>query len=384
VLAVRVAAIALKPALAVSAVAATVGGGAYVWDHWRGDGTTPFQRLQSAGQRLLISEFGEHADTIIAIDPNDVAGSRTEIATIRHAPAWGIFATLAPDGGAIAYTALPEDAADPSPDTPAIAAIVEAGGDVQQLADDIDLLIPPVWSPDSASIVARKNTPAEDGAGSFELVLLGRDGSRSTITSWRSAAVFPIAFSPDGTALYFATLNASGTDLYRVAPDGAEEMLIAHLSDEIARDWRLSPDGSTLAYSVAESGANPRIVAMTLDLATGVASEALAGTAGEAAAEVNPAWRADGDLTVASIDADGGAGAVSVDEGGGVETISKNADGIDLPLQWAPDGSTLAVQAVEGATPLEARESHLELVTPDGRRERVSGQADVLIVGWLE
>jgi Tol biopolymer transport system component len=385
---VRVLAVALKPALAVSAVAASATGGVYGWQHWRGDDSTPFERLQSAGQQLLISEFGADADTIIAIDPNDVAGSRTEIATITHATEWGIFATLAPDGEAIAYTALPEDAIDPSPDTPATAAIVEAGGDVRTLATDIDLLIPPVWSPDSASIVVRKNTPAEDSAGAFELVLLGRDGLRVTITAWRSAAVFPIAFSPDGARLYFATLNAEGADLYRVAPDGSDETLIAHLSDEIARDWRLSPDGSTLAYSVAESGANPRIVAMKLDLASGGASEALAGSSPDAAqndaAQINPAWRGDAELTIASIDAAGGGDAVSVDIDGATDTLTTNDDSIDLPVAWSPDGSTLAVRAVEGATPFEAGESHIELVTPAGDRERVSNSADVLIVGWLE
>ena len=43
------------------------------------------------------------------------------------------------------------------------------------------------------------------------------------------------------------------------------EKRIAHLSDEIARDWKLSPDGSTLAYSVAESGAQPQVITRTLD-----------------------------------------------------------------------------------------------------------------------
>lgn len=380
----RIAAVALKPALAVSAVTTAAGGGAYGYQHWRGGDTTAFESLQSAGQQLLISEFGEDADTIIAIDPTDVDGSRTEIASIGHAPGWGIFATLAPGGEAIAYTALPEDTVDASPDSPAIAAIVDAGGDVVTLADDVDLLVPPVWSPDGESIVVRKNTPAETDAGSFELLLLGRDGSRSTITSWGSAAVFPIAFSPDGATLYFATINAGGVDLYGVAADGTDETLIAHLSDEIARDWTLSPDGTTLAYSVAESGANPHVVAMTLEIATGVASEALPGSSSDDAAQINPAWRGDDELTIASIDAGGGGDAVSVDASGATDTLTDNDESIDLPVAWSPDGTSLAVRAVEGATPLEAGESHVELVTPDGGRERVSDQADVLIVGWLE
>lgn len=378
---VRVLAAVMKPALAGGVITASAAGGFAAWQHTQGDDATGFQRVQSAGQRLLVSEFAQDADTIVAIDPADAQGARTEIARIDHAPGYGIFAALAPGGDAIAYTALPADAPRPAPDAPAVAAIVEDNGDVQTLATDIDLLIPPIWSPDGASIVVRKNTPVEDGAGRFELILLGRDGSRSTITSWRSAAVFPIAFSPDGAALYFATLDETGVDLYSVAPDGADETKIAHLSDEIARDWKLSPDGATLAYSVALGGARPRVVTMTLDLATGAADEAVAVAA---SGEFNPAWRPDGELTIASLDAEGGGGAVSVDGAGATEQITDNDDAIDLPLDWSPDGATLAVRTIEGATAFEAGESHIELVTRAGDRERVSDGADVLIVGWME
>lgn len=376
---VRVLAAAIKPALVGGAITASAAGGFAAWQYTRDD-VTAFQRVQSAGQRLLVSEFGEGADTIVAIDPADPRIGRTEVARISHAPGYGIFAALSPDGDAIAYTALPADTPRPAPDAPATAAIVEDDGDVVTLATDIDLLIPPVWSPDGASIVVRKNTPAENSAGRFELILLGRDGSRSTVTSWSSAAVFPIAFSPDGAALYFATLDETGVDLYSVAPDGAAETKIAHLSDDIARDWKLSPDGSMLAYSVALSGAQPRVVTMTLDLATGIAAEAVAGSTG---AEFNPAWTPDGELTIASLDAQGGS-AVSVDANGATEQITGSDGAIDLPLGWSPDGATLAVRTIESAPANEDPESHIELVTQDGGRERISESADVLIVGWME
>jgi Tol biopolymer transport system component len=377
---VRVLAAFAKPAL-VGSTLTVAAAGAYVgYDHWQNDGPTPFEQVQSQGQRLLISEFADEADTIVAVNPDDPS-DRTEIATIDHARGYGIFPTLSPDGDAIAYTGLPPDTERPAPDTPAHTAIVDDDGRVTLLADDVDLLVPPVWAPDGESIVVRKNTPADDGAGSFELIALSRDGSRETITSWSSAAVFPIAFSPDGSALYFATLNASGTDLYRVAPDGTDETLIAHLSDEIARDWKLSPDGATLAYSVAESGDKPGMLAMTLDLATGAEQRV---TSDSDRAEFNPAWNVDGDLTISSVKPDGGGDAISVDAGGGATALSDNSDAIDLPLAWSPDGSALAVRSVDGASPEEAGRSYVEIVKPDGSRERASDAADVLVVGWLE
>jgi Tol biopolymer transport system component len=387
---VRALTVIAKPAIVTGALAASAAGGWFAFDTLRPhDAPTAFQSIQGQGQRLLVSEFGDGSDAIVALDPNDVS-ARTTIATIDHARGYGIFATLSPNGKAVAYTALPSDTAKPGPDAPANAAIVDVKGDVAPLADDVDLLIAPVWSPDSTSIVVRKNTPAPDTAGTFELLLLGRDGTRTTLTTWTTASVFPIAFSPDGAKLYFAALNNAGTDIYSIAPDGTAETKIAHLSDQIARDWRLSPDGATLAYSVAEGGAVPAVVAKTLDLATGAAADAVAPaglqsgppSTGIARGELNPTWKGDGKLTIASLNLDGGGNATSIDAAGGASSITANSDRIDLPLDWSPDGATLAVRAVDGRTPSEASASHVELLR-DGARDRVSDSADVQIVGWL-
>ena len=83
---------------------------------------TAFQRLQTAGQRLLVSEFGTTADTIVALDPADVAGSREVIATIDHAPEYGdprdAFASRRSDR---LHGACPSDTERASPASPATA-----------------------------------------------------------------------------------------------------------------------------------------------------------------------------------------------------------------------------------------------------------------------
>ena len=388
---VRVLAAVAKPALLAGGITASAAGGWLAYDQFAPHGNvTPFQQVQSVGQRLIISEFGDKTDTIVAVDPADVSGARTQLATIDHATGFGVFPVLSPDGKTIAYTALSPGEPRPSPDTPAHAAIIDADGTVTSLADDVDLLIAPVWSPDSQSIVVRKNTPLEGGAGSFELVLLGRDGSRVTLSSWKSASAFPIAFAPDGSKLYFATLNNDGTDLYSVGAEGNGETHLGHLSDQIARDWKLSPDGSRIAYSAAESGSHPAVIARTFDLASGAMSDAIGAsglevgpTAGDVArGEFNPAWRSDGTLTISSLKIDGGSDALAISRGGAASSLVTNGSGIDLPLGWSPDGVTLAVRSVDGKAPNEASASHVELLR-DGARERISDNADVLIVGWL-
>jgi len=378
---VRALAAAAKPLLVGGALTAAAGATYFTIAGLPGQHSqSAFEQLQGAGQRLLISEFGENTDTLIAVDPANVS-DRTTVATIDHAEGYGVFPVLAPDGRAIAYTGLPRGTPKPAADSPAQAAVVDVSGRVTLLADDVDLLVPPVWAPDSGSIVVRKNTPEDRAAGTFELVLLARDGSRSTITTWSTAALFPIAFSPDGTTLYFATLNDAGTDLYAVAPDGSGETKLARLSDGIARDWKLAPDGSKLAYSVAEADGGGSVITRTLDLATGVADDAVA--PGSPRAEYNPAWDGDGALTVASVKPAGGGDAVTVDAAGGATSLTSNDDRIDLPLAWSPDNASLAVRSVDGTSASDAGASHIELLSRDGSRQRVSGSADVLIVGWL-
>ena len=131
---VRALTVLAKPAILSGAIAATAVGGWFAVDSLRPhDAPSAFQRIQGQGQRLLVSEFGDRGDTIVALDPSDAGGSRTTIATIDHAPGYGIFATLSPDGKAIAYTALPSDTAKSGPASPARAAIVSVKGDVTPL-----------------------------------------------------------------------------------------------------------------------------------------------------------------------------------------------------------------------------------------------------------
>lgn len=375
---VRAFAAALKPALAASVVVGSAAAGVSAWQYWSSEAPSPFERIQSQGQLLVISEFGRDADTVVAVDPSDPSG-RTEIARIAHAPEYGAFATLSPDGRAIAYTALPEDTLRPGADAPAVAGVIETDGDVLRLADDVDLLIAPVWTPDSSAIVVRRNAARENAAGAFELLWLSRDGSRRVMAASDGAALFPIAFSPDGATLYAASLDVSGTDLLAVdAADGGTTR-IAHLSDEIARDWRLSPDGTMLAYTVAESRPQPRVETLILHLADGTVLDAASGSPGQT--EYSPAWTPDGALTMAALTRAGVAAAITVGADGGTERLSGDRRALDQPLAWSPDGQALAVRSMEDAT---GQANHLEILTRDGERRSVSENADVLVVGWLE
>jgi hypothetical protein len=105
-------------------------------------------------------------------------------------------------------------------------------------------------------------------------------------------------------------------------------------------------------------------------------------TSSEGRLELNPTWRGDGELTISSITPDGDGETISVDGRGGVWPVGDDADTVDLPLAWSPDGSVLALRAVEGGTS-DIAGSYIEIMTLD-ERDRVSDAPDVLMVGWTE
>jgi hypothetical protein len=105
-------------------------------------------------------------------------------------------------------------------------------------------------------------------------------------------------------------------------------------------------------------------------------------TSSEGRLELNPAWRGDDELTISSVTPDGDGEAISVDSRGGVWPVGDKTDTVDLPLAWSPDGSALALRAVEGATS-DVAGSYVEIMTGD-QRDRVSDAPDVLIVGWTQ
>jgi Tol biopolymer transport system component len=342
--------------------------------------------LARSGSAVVFSEFGIEADTLWAASPADPA-DRVLLGSAPHAPGFGVFPALSPDGAYLAYTALPAGASDSLSGSAAQLWLLEiASGEARVLAGDVDLRTTPVWSPASDAVVVRR-----DGADGGELVRLDLSGSPTTIAA-QAAALYPIDFSPDGGVLYYATLSASGSDLMRapVSSTGAAAAPepVAHLSDGIARNWHLSPDGTQLAYlAPAPAGAATAYVAQVLDLETNAVLTPLGDAAG---AQFNPVWDGSASLTI------GGAAGPSTGSGQGAALrISSDgvsaagaplpapASGFDVPIGWSPDGAYLIVRAFEGAAPAAPGPSRLVAIDAAGARRQLSPQSDVEIAGWL-
>jgi hypothetical protein len=150
---------------------------------------------------------------------------------------------------------------------------------------------------------------------------------------------------------------------------------IAHLSDEVARDWDLSPDGGHLAYVAEAASGATAMTAWTLELTSGVKREALPGR-GEA--QLSPKWESSGTLTVGVVNATGGR----------AERLSAGATlpptrGFDVPLAWSPDGGNLAVRGFDNPSLADPGASWVYVVDTSGARQKLSDNSDVVVAGWL-
>jgi dipeptidyl aminopeptidase/acylaminoacyl peptidase len=381
--AVRIMKRAGKVAFAAAVITALAGG------LWQGVGALVRDGNDSAkagGPPLIVySEFGSSSDTVWSARADDPT-QRTRLATISHAPEYGISAALSPDRKRIAYTVLPPDAA-PAIDSPAEVWVMDADGhNRKRLAADADLPVAPVWSPDSAAVVFRRS---DGSSGHFQLVAVTTGGDETALFD-SADGLLPVGFTPSG-ALFFVRLSSSGSDLGVIRPDGITDDAVAHLSDDFVRDWHLSPDGKQLSYLAARPlGDKVSYGAEVLDLKAlaGAPFTAAAAVSASAVDEFSPVWRPDGSgVTIGRLNAlAAGAPVLQVVALGGppVRLLPAPPQGFDVPLSWSPDAAYLAVRFFEGNSVEDPGRSWVTVAGADGARHTVSPNSDVDVLGWAD
>jgi len=354
-----------------------------------GDDSSGSVARATGSPQLIYSEFSQNSDTIWTAAADNLS-QRRAIATVGHAPEYGIFPSLSPDGHRIAYTVLPPDGGQADIAAPAEVWVMDGNGaGRRRLAVDADLPVTPVWAPDSSSLVFRRSVPRENAAGSFQLVRITLAGVETVLVD-AGVGLFPVGFSPDGATFYYVQLSADGTDLGRVAATGGPAAPVAHLSDDFARDWHLSPDGTRLAF-LAPRYTDDRVSysATVLDLGGDNAAPVLRAASAmlSDADEFNPIWNPNGrDLTVGRLTS-GSAGAPALQmAAAGVEaerSLAAPPRGFDAPLAWSADGGYLAVRFFEGSSVTNPGRSWV-MVVGGSKRQTVAATSDIEVLGWRD
>lgn len=332
--------------------------------------------------RAVFAEFGLNEDQIYTA-PADAPEDRTLHASVEHAPGWGINPGVSAAGSRVAYTVLPTSA-DPGRESDAELWVLDVATDeVARLAQDADLLVAPVFTEDGRGLLYRRSDGTQQEVVRVDIEELTREVVHSEQTSF---GVFPIGRR--GEALLFARLSTEGTDVYRVERGGEPEFLL-HASDDIARDWRLSPDGGALSFlaPIAEAERvvyRARIVSLDslepLDLEGTVA----VGDNSAATEQYGPIWTPDGRaLTVGqeAFTSESEPAVVIGLDGSRTELVTPTF-GFDVPIAWSTDGRYLAVRSFDGRNSVQPGLQRTEIVDREGHRFAIDVPSEVIFLGW--
>jgi len=201
--------------------------------------------------------------------------------------------------------------------------------------------------------------------------------------------LFPIGYSPDGTSLYFAQIVLSGTHFGAVAATGGSPRLLVQASDEPARDWHLSSDGSRITF-LARQPTDDRIAirAFVVELVEGGEPQPLTDFSEglDAGDHFNPVWHPDGERIALGRTPDDGfsaAALVSLAEGELDEVTPGPDQGFDVPVSWSPEGDYLAVRSFEGSSAAQPGREHLVLIELGKGRQTVADRGNLEFIGWL-
>lgn len=330
-----------------------------------GQQVTPRTAFASApsGNYAVVSRTEGQVDVIGVVwaeNPSAV----TDVARVPHVDGMAATGSVSPDGTKVALAVV--DAGTPSRPVASLVTVDLVTGELFRAALDIDPSQQPVWAPDGDSVVVTRASRSGEAIRPIQVVRVNLGGTEELLWSRSDAlGVYPVGFDRGG-ALIAVVIDGSGSTVTR---DGAN---VLSLGPHITRDWRLSPDGTQLAYIESNTAGGLRYLARSVSLA------------------------ADGNVAVQSLSADiealgvawqpGGAGPTfGVEPGqtsGGVaaQALKAEVPGFDIPLAYSPDGTSLAVMRWSGESFEQAGRGQLALVDGGGLRGTIDDYQRFL--GW--
>ena len=332
-----------------------------------------------SGPSLLVSEFSDSRSQLWLIDPQD-PNERDAFLAVNHAPGWALSGAVSPDGATLAYVVLRPGRRDAETE----ASLWRSdGGAPVLLVDGVDLGGGVVWSADGASILVRRTTVAEDGRRAFAVVEVDLATGRAVThpVEGAAAAVHVVGRAGDGSLLVELTTRSGS----RLSNLGDPEDKARLLSNDLTRDWRLSPDGAQLAFT-EQAGLTMAVRVIALDpslTSAGLPAMRAATAAGQALLDEGnvgvgtaaPVWSPDGALSV-------GVFQTPVSSGDEIRVASVGSGaGFALPLAWSADGAHLAVRAFDGGGPGSSTRESVGIVGSDGALVTLPG-GHMQVLGW--
>lgn len=302
----------------------------------------------AAGEYAVIVRSEETFDVVLAAPI--AGGEPVEVTRISHLPGYGIKGQVSPSGRQLAVL-VPDAGSVARPGTSLAVVDLETGASLR-LANAVDDALAPVWNPAGDRLVFTRSTASGSLSDVRVLSVPVAGGSEREEFSARALAVYPFGFTPDGT-LVSAVVDGRGSTLMlggRVA---------LSLSTQITRDWRLSPDGTRVAFIESDltNGLSYRARVMSLDGQGGATAQAMS-AAGQ---QLGVAWLpGTGDVAF------GHEPAAAAGDTGAASAQALTAAGFDIPVAYS-EASTAIVQAWSGPSFSDPGRAELTVVR-DGQR----------------
>ncbi len=307
-----------------------------------------------SGDYAVVVFPGEEVDIISAIGAE--SGASYELARIAHLPGYTSFAAVSPDGLHLAVVAA--DSGTVAKPVAALLVVNVETGSITRIVEGIDQLQQPAWADDSQNVIVTRTTENEGALASVAFVRGGINGVTAVIGEFEASGAYPVGFDSAGRLIAVA-IDESGSSLF------ADFAPLVVLAKGVTRDWKLSPDGTQIAFIEADTSAGlrylPRVVSLDGDLKGAAAAQSL-GTETEA---IGTTWQPGGQPLF------GTEPGAATDDGSveGRSIQSQTLAGFDVPLGFNADGQWLATQHWTGESFDAPGVPGIQLISQEGMRE---------------
>ncbi|MEO8539566.1 MAG: hypothetical protein ABI577_07485 [bacterium] len=318
---------------------------------------TPKTAFASApsGDYAVLGRSDGDADVIsVAWAANP--GAVTELVRVPHLPGFTSTGAVSPDGKKLALVSV--DGGSPSHPTASLNVVGLETGLLSRAAVKIAPGQTPVWDPSGERVVVTRFAGGSDSPGAVSLFSVAASGKDETLlaTFGNALGVYPVGFA-SGTNLVSVIIDGNGSRLRVGSKDAGS------ISTEITRDWRLSPDGSQLAFIESSTANGVQYLARTISLDGGgdVSAQSLSAAVSALGTAWNPATK------TATFGVEPGASIPGVSAQALSSAAASATPGFDVPMGYSGDGQDLLVTRWSGSSFQDPGKPVLQLVTPDGR-----------------
>jgi len=339
--------------------------------------------LNPSQLRAIYAELNGDTTTLWTA-PLDLSGQKEKLADISHQTGYGIRGNLSPDGTKIGFTLLPPGSRDTA-SSASLWVVDVKSGEKKPLVDGVDLRTAPLFSLDGTKLLYRRTKETGTGGLTTELYSLDLATLQETrlVSDELALGLYPIDWAKDGEMIYYSRVSNQGTDVMAVAISAGMITNIGHVSDGIARDFRLSPDGQKILYTARLPGGDYCVGILHVK---SKGKDVLIQGAND---HYGPIWQPVVDavtLSTEPVDPTGkgrllNLAAIAKTP---LSTIPAPPGGFDVPTSWSPDGRYLAVRSFQGESSHRITSEKIVVISPsNGGRHELGTSGPAQFIGWL-